>query len=52
MKDFWPLATASLKLWPAVAIVSFTLVPAERRIVFGAIVALGWNVYLGLVMDM
>lgn len=42
----------SLKLWPAVAVISFTLVPVEKRIVFGAIVALGWNVYLGLIMNM
>lgn len=50
--DFWPLVIASLKLWPAVAIISFTLIPVERRTVFGAMVALGWNVYIGLVMNM
>lgn len=41
---------AGLKLWPAVSIISFTMIPAERRVVFGSLVALGWNIFLGLTM--
>ncbi|KAI5795706.1 hypothetical protein EDC01DRAFT_653262 [Geopyxis carbonaria] len=48
--EFMPMQVAGMKLWPAVSVLSFTLVPAERRVVFGSLVALGWNVYLGLVM--
>ncbi|KAF8472555.1 hypothetical protein BDZ91DRAFT_715262 [Kalaharituber pfeilii] len=48
--DFPALQIASFKLWPLVAVVSFTLVPVERRVLFGSLVALGWNVYLGLAM--
>ncbi|KAA8900484.1 hypothetical protein FN846DRAFT_141989 [Sphaerosporella brunnea] len=47
-EEFWPLTLAGLKLWPTVSLISFSAVPAERRIVFGSLVALGWNVYLGL----
>lgn len=50
-QDFWSLHLASLKLWPAVALLSFTLIPVQRRVVFGSIVALGWNIYLGLAMS-
>ncbi|KAF8428293.1 hypothetical protein EV426DRAFT_336288 [Tirmania nivea] len=49
--DFPALHIASLKLWPAVGLLSFTLIPVERRVVFGCLVAMGWNIYLGLVMS-
>lgn len=50
MQEFLPLTLAGLKLWPAVSFLGFALVPAEKRVVFGSLVALGWNVYLGMVM--
>ncbi|KAI5809914.1 hypothetical protein DFH27DRAFT_166506 [Peziza echinospora] len=49
-RDFPALHIASLKLWPMVALLSFTLIPMEKRVLFGSLVALGWNIYLGLVM--
>ncbi|RPB27525.1 hypothetical protein L211DRAFT_779165 [Terfezia boudieri ATCC MYA-4762] len=51
VRDFPALHIASLKLWPAVGLLSFTLIPVERRVVFGSFVALGWNIYLGLAMS-
>lgn len=48
-EEFFPLLSAGQKLWPAVSIISFTLVPVERRTVFGGIVGVGWGVFLSLV---
>lgn len=45
---FWPLVFAGQKLWPLVSIVSLTLVPVERRMVFGSIVGVGWGIFLSL----
>lgn len=45
---FWPLVFAGQKLWPLVSIISLTLVPVERRMVFGSIVGVGWGIFLSL----
>lgn len=47
-EQFWPLLFAGQKLWPLVSIVSFTLVPVEKRTVFGGIVGVGWGIFLSL----
>ncbi|MCJ1463354.1 hypothetical protein MMC07_001961 [Pseudocyphellaria aurata] len=44
----WPLMMAGYKLWPAVSLINFTLVPVERRTLVGSLVGLGWGVYLAL----
>ena len=49
-QEFWPLIMAGLKLWPAVSLLAFSVVPPHKRVVFGNAVALGWNVFLGLTM--
>ena len=49
-KDFLPLLFAGQKLWPAVSLISFTLIPVERRTVFGGIVGVGWGIFLSLVV--
>ncbi|KAG0641428.1 hypothetical protein HOY80DRAFT_902489 [Tuber brumale] len=48
--EFIPLSLASYKLWPLVSIIAFVFVPVERRLLFGALVAVGWNIYLSLLM--
>ncbi|GAB7363211.1 hypothetical protein MBLNU230_g3493t1 [Neophaeotheca triangularis] len=48
VQQFWPLIFAGQKLWPAVSLISFTLVPVERRTLFGSLVGLGWGVFLSL----
>lgn len=45
---FWPLIRAGQKLWPLVSIISLTLVPVERRMVFGSIIGVGWGIFLSL----
>ncbi|KAK5126501.1 hypothetical protein LTR08_004766 [Meristemomyces frigidus] len=45
---FWPMIFAGQKLWPAVSVLSFTVVPFEMRTLFGSIVGLFWGVYLSL----
>lgn len=47
-QDTLPLIFAGQKLWPAVSIISFTLVPLEYRTAFGGIVGIGWGIYLSL----
>lgn len=46
--DTLPLIFAGQKLWPAVSIISFTLVPLEHRTVFGGIIGVGWGIFLSL----
>jgi len=36
----------SLKLWPAVSVVNFSVVPIEYRSVFAGVIAVGWQTYL------
>lgn len=36
------------KLWPAVSLICFTVVPVERRTLVGSLVGFGWGVYLAL----
>lgn len=47
--EFWPLIFASQKLWPAVSVISFTLIPVERRMLFGSVVGFFWGAYLSLI---
>jgi len=47
-EQFWPLIAAGQKLWPAVSIISFTLVPVERRTLFGSLAGMVWNIFLTL----
>jgi hypothetical protein len=37
---------ANCKVWPAVNVISFTLVPIEHRMLFSQMVNLVWGVYL------
>lgn len=48
--DSLTLLFAGQKLWPAVSIISFTMVPLEHRTVFGGMVGVGWNVFLNLLV--
>ncbi|PIB01194.1 hypothetical protein CB0940_00894 [Cercospora beticola] len=45
---FWPMTLAGQKLWPAVSILSFTVIPLEQRMLFGSVAGLVWGVYLSL----
>ncbi|KAK8166461.1 hypothetical protein IWX90DRAFT_432875 [Phyllosticta citrichinensis] len=50
IKDgMWPIYSAGLKLWPLVSVISFTVVPVDKRVVFGSVVGVAWGVYLSLV---
>lgn len=51
IQDFIPMHIAGSKLWPAVGLFSLIFVPVQHRIVFGSLVALGWNIYLGLILQ-
>lgn len=49
-RDTLTLILAGQKLWPAVSIISFTLVPLQYRTAFGGIVGIFWGIYLSLFM--
>lgn len=44
-----PIIVAGYKIWPIASIVSFSLIPVEKRIVFLSGVGLVWGIYLSLV---
>lgn len=44
-----PIIVNGYKLWPIANIIAHSVIPFERRIVFFALVALCWNIYLSLV---
>ncbi|KAK8251581.1 hypothetical protein IWZ00DRAFT_570189 [Phyllosticta capitalensis] len=48
-ESMWPIYSAGLKLWPLVSLISFSVVPVDKRVVFGSIVGVAWGVYLSLV---
>lgn len=48
-QQFWPMIFAGQKLWPAVSVMQFTVVPFEYRTLVGSIVSLFWGIYLSLV---
>ncbi|KAL1384186.1 hypothetical protein HDK64DRAFT_279400 [Phyllosticta capitalensis] len=48
-EGMWPIYSAGLKLWPLVSLISFSVVPVDKRVVFGSIVGVAWGVYLSLV---
>jgi protein Mpv17 len=44
MDIYW----AGVKLWPAVSLLSFTLIPVKRRVLFGCLVGVVWGIILSL----
>ena len=48
-KDTLPIMLAGARLWPLVSLISFSLVPVEKRVVFGGAVGVVWGVYLSLI---
>lgn len=50
VKECMPTAwTNSWKFWPIVSSINFTLIQPRSRSVFGGVVAVGWQAYLGIV---
>ena len=44
-----PIIFAGYRIWPLASVISFTLVPVEKRIVFLSVIGLVWGVYMSLV---
>lgn len=49
-QKFWPLLISGFKLWPLVSLVNFLFVPVNKRVLVGALVGVGWNIYLSLLV--
>ncbi|KAK0661936.1 Protein SYM1 [Lasiodiplodia hormozganensis] len=47
-EGLWPIFLAGTKLWPLVSAISFTMIPVEKRVIFGSIAGVAWGVYLSL----
>ncbi|PGH11767.1 hypothetical protein AJ79_04668 [Helicocarpus griseus UAMH5409] len=47
-KDFFSIMIAGLKLWPMVSVISFTMVPPEKRVLTGSLFGMLWGIYLSL----
>lgn len=43
---WWPALKANWMVWPIVQTVNFALMPAQYRLLFANIIAIGWNSYL------
>lgn len=48
LQDFVDIYLSGMKLWPAVSLISFTAIPANRRVIFGSLAGVAWNIYLSL----
>lgn len=47
-QDFKPIMIARLKYRPIVSLLMYTVVPVDRRVVFGSACGVIWGVYLSL----
>ena len=47
-QDTLPLLTAGAKFWPLISALNFSIIPVEKRIVFGSAVGVLWGIYLSL----
>jgi len=47
-KEALSIYLAGAKLWPAVSLISFIAIPVHRRVIFGSIAGVIWNIYLSL----
>ncbi|PLB33547.1 uncharacterized protein BDW47DRAFT_129844 [Aspergillus candidus] len=47
-EDFTPIMIARLKYRPLVSVLMYTIVPLDRRVVFGSACGVIWSVYLSL----
>ncbi|CDM27326.1 hypothetical protein DTO013E5_4458 [Penicillium roqueforti] len=46
--DFRPLMSARLKYRPVVSVLMYTIIPVDRRVVFGSACGVIWGIYLSL----
>jgi protein Mpv17 len=48
VQDFSPIMVARLKYRPIVSTLMYTIVPVDRRVVFGSACGVIWGIYLSL----
>ncbi|CRG86295.1 hypothetical protein PISL3812_03300 [Talaromyces islandicus] len=46
--EYWTIMLAGLKVWPPVSLFSFTVVPVDKRMLFGSICGFIWAIYLSM----
>ena len=47
-RDLGTIMASGLKLWPAVSLLNFIVVPVDKRLLVGSLVGVFWNIYLSL----
>ncbi|KAI0011845.1 Mpv17/PMP22 family protein [Xylariaceae sp. FL0662B] len=47
-QKIWGLLKAGWTIWPAVAVINFLWVPVRSRVLVGACVGFGWNIFLSI----
>lgn len=47
-QEYWPIMLSGLKVWPPVSLLSFTLIPVDKRMLFGSVCGFLWAIYLSL----
>uniref|UniRef100_A0A7S1XQJ5 Peroxisomal membrane protein MPV17 n=1 Tax=Phaeomonas parva TaxID=124430 RepID=A0A7S1XQJ5_9STRA len=50
-KQFLPVFAAATKLWTPAQLVNFKAVPVQYRVLYGNLVAVGWNVLLAMMVS-
>ncbi|KAI1074375.1 Mpv17/PMP22 family protein [Whalleya microplaca] len=48
-QKIWGLLKAGWTIWPAVAVINYLWVPVRSRVLVGACVGFGWNIFLSIV---
>ncbi|KND92707.1 PXMP2/4 family protein 3 [Tolypocladium ophioglossoides CBS 100239] len=49
IQDSLSIYLSGLMIWPLVSLISFAMLPVERRVIFGCAAGVAWGVYLSLI---
>lgn len=47
-KNFWPIMQAGWRVWPFFSLLSFTIIPLDKRPLAGSLVGFAWSIYMSL----
>lgn len=47
-QNFWPIMQAGWRVWPFFSLLSFTIIPLDKRPLAGSLVGFAWSIYMSL----